>query len=233
MKLPNSYFLLGIVIAGCSAFQVATGPSLPQQGPPVAVPQVPAPSLKKIILIGDSHSDYYGNGIPPSFGFFGYRMQQLVPNLSLIAISSATPSWFLNSHSAPYGCTVSANVFSVSQCKTSPALPASDAYIVELGANMAEWPEAKIAGEVKALVAAFHGKQCWWIGKPPSKNTSTAEELRIERTLQANVSPCKYISSRFFQFEENANLNDHEHLSVAAAKLWAEGITQRLGPFPL
>jgi hypothetical protein len=53
-----------------------------------------------IVLIGDSHSDFYG--VKGDFGFFGRRLTELFAHMRLYAVSNSKPSsWRENPSTSP------------------------------------------------------------------------------------------------------------------------------------
>jgi hypothetical protein len=184
-------------------------------------------------LIGDSHSDYYGNA-RGDFGFFGQRLQEIFSEtdaMDVLAVSGSTPQWWLLGRPTVYGCTVSL----AGQLATSAVTPSIadmgdqyDVIVIEQGANMQPQSTGTNVSEISAFLKILRPKTAFWVGAPPAPASIYPEEMqaRLESALTSYVYPCTFLSSHFFTFEQGKTHD--EHLSEHAAGLWAEGIAARI-----
>lgn len=201
--------LLTFILASCVSKPTA----------PVKPPEKPPTLHEKWLIIGDSHSDYYGNA-RGSFGFMGLRLSEIL-SADLIAVSGSTPSWFLTARPAKYGCTVNGGT-----CKITPAASPGRNVIVEQGANMIG--HSGNSAEVDAFLTSIRPKKCYWVGPISAPRYLGSAIDRAESEIKAGLKGrCTYINSRSVRFE-NGHLRDNEHMSQAAYEAWAELVSQQV-----
>lgn len=203
------YFL--ILLASCATVR-------PQIIPPIT-------TEKHTLIIGDSHSDYYGNR-RGDFGFFGQRLQELT-GADLIAISGATPGWYLTAHKNIYGCTSSAK--GVTEGCASAPNPTDfigyDDIIIELGANSIG---GNPTSDVDSFISLLTFKKCYWIGPISAPRYSASAIDRAESQIKNGIkNRCTYIDSRDIKFE-NGKLHDNEHMNESAYENWANLVFKKL-----
>jgi hypothetical protein len=166
-----------------------------------------------IVLIGDSHSDFYGS--KGDFGFFGRRLTQLFPHMTLYAVSNNKPSSWLANRSTSYGCTASVNGklsggkgFVIPPAKY---LPKAELLVIEQGSNMVG--HSNLREEINDLISAVQGKytSLLWIGPPPARPDKIS--LGELKKLDAVIESCVL---RFGSYYSSLSLHTDKILFCAA-----------------
>jgi lysophospholipase L1-like esterase len=187
-----------------------------------------------IVLIGDSHSDFFSNS-RGSFGFFGQRITEEYPGISLYAVSSSSPAWWVgvNRRITKYGSTfyVKGNVSGGVRNSTPSAasLPSADLLVIEQGSNMVGAPESSVKAMVVDLLSSVKGKYkaYLWVGPPPARDKSTeADVVILDGYLNKYIPSSSYFSSLGLKPESWDK--DGVHLTMKPAGRWAEDVAQRI-----
>jgi hypothetical protein len=147
-----------------------------------------------IVLIADSHSDYYGIPKGEDFGFFGRKLTELFPHMALYAVSGSRPRSWLQNQATPFGCTIFVDgKLSGGKNAAVPRaqeLPKAELLVIEQGTNMADHSDPGIEDEIKNLISAVQGKytSLLWIGPPPARPNKISHLELME--LDAKIRKC-------------------------------------------
>ena len=187
---------------------------------PSPSPVVTNPRNYLITVIGDSHSDYYGNA-RGSFGFFGQHLNELITaagyEFSLFAASGSNPTWWFDAtpvQAALWGYTQTADSPAEKTCtkngksgtcvpKLSPILSAKPKlFVIEQGTNLLGYSKASITQQITQMVQTVSAKAgiCLWVGAPNARTDvhPRADQNQLWALIRQYASKnCYVYDSRF------------------------------------
>lgn len=182
-----------------------------------------------VVMIGDSHSDYYGNK-RGSFGFLGQRLNELMPDMQMYAVSGSSPEKWVKGGNAPYGSTayVNGKSSSIGRIPTISSLPNADTLLVQQGTNMIGMSADQIRNSVQDTLSAAKGKysNVLWVGPPPSAKNPKGAQF-VDSILKSSLPDGQYYSS--MGIPNPSFMKDGEHLAgTDTPNAWATGVADTL-----
>jgi hypothetical protein len=189
------------------------------------------PEQKKIVIIGDSHSD--PDQYPPLssnvvFGRFGAYLMDVTTALGasprLYGVSgSSIDKWLAGNQPMKFGHT-----FPPGSSPTWPSLPqivkseSPGMMIIEQGANMLGWPKSRIDDAVERVRSTVpKNVKLLWVGAPAGPPDTMAARTAVNDLLKAACEDngIAFCDSGPMQFQSWKGTD--EHLAMAPAAQWA------------